>query len=64
MRPQSAWSNPGLTHDGIGMDIRVDDVLLTTISMPNGTTQGTDDEYGNALTSTTPTATTRLDQRD
>jgi hypothetical protein len=42
----------GITHDGIGLDIRVDNVLVTTISMPNGTTQGTQDEHGNALTAT------------
>ncbi len=43
---------PGLTHDGIGMDIRVDGVMQTTLSMPNGTTQATSDEHGNALTAT------------
>ena len=30
---------PGLTHDNIGLDIRVDGLLLTTIPMPNGTAQ-------------------------
>jgi hypothetical protein len=29
---------PGITHDYIGLDIRVDGLLLTTIQMPNGTT--------------------------
>ena len=47
----------GLTYDNIGMDIRVDNVLLTTIAMPNGTTQGTDDAVRSALTPTDPTAT-------
>ena len=45
---------PGITHDGIGLDIRVDNVLLTTISMPNGTTQATSDDHGNPLTATDP----------
>ncbi len=45
---------PGITHDGIGLDIRVDGVVQTTIAMPNGTTQATSDEHGNALTSTDP----------
>jgi hypothetical protein len=45
---------PGLTHDGIGLDISVDDVLQTTISMPNGTTQATFDEHGNGLTASDP----------
>ena len=48
--PSKGTELPGLTHDGIGLDIRVDGVLQTTISMPNGTTQATSDEYGNALT--------------
>src|SRR5579883_2704594 len=43
---------PGITHDGIGLDIIVDNVLQTTIPMPNGTTQGTSDEHGNAVPST------------
>jgi len=47
---------PGITHDGIGLDVTVDNVVQTTISMPNGTTQGTSDEHGNALTATDPNA--------
>jgi len=30
---------PGLTLDSIGLDIRVDGTVVTTIAMPNGTTQ-------------------------
>ncbi|MBU6401418.1 MAG: hypothetical protein KGS61_13965, partial [Verrucomicrobia bacterium] len=41
----------GITHDGIGLDVRVDNVLINTFSMPDGTTQGTSDEHGNALSS-------------
>jgi hypothetical protein len=56
--PPSGWAKgteaPGITHDGIGLDIRVDGVLVTTISMPNGTTQATSDEHGNALTASDP----------
>ncbi|MBU6401154.1 MAG: hypothetical protein KGS61_12610, partial [Verrucomicrobia bacterium] len=40
----------GITHDGIGLDIRVDDVLIDTFSMPDGTTQGTRDQFGNSIT--------------
>ncbi len=50
---------PGITWDGIGLDIRIDNVLQTTIPMPNGTTQirnghTTYDEHGNALDATDP----------
>lgn len=44
----------GITHDGIGLDVIVDNVVQTTLSMPNGTTQGTSDEHGNALTASDP----------
>ena len=44
----------GITHDGIGMDIRLDGVLLATIPMPNGTTQATADEHGNPLAAGDP----------
>jgi len=33
------WA-PGFTHDQIGLDISVDDVLVIALEMPNGTTQG------------------------
>ena len=36
--PAVGLEAPGITHDYIGLDIRVDNVLLTTIQMPNGTT--------------------------
>jgi hypothetical protein len=49
---------PGITHDGIGLDIRVDNTLLTTISMPNGTTQTTSDQRGNALVASDPNGNT------
>ncbi len=45
----------GITHDYIGLDIRVDGVLLTTIQMPNGTT-GNGGPGTTALTATDPTA--------
>ncbi|MBU6401516.1 MAG: hypothetical protein KGS61_14460, partial [Verrucomicrobia bacterium] len=41
---------PGFTHDGIGLDIRVDNVLIDTFSMPDGTTQATSDSHGNPVT--------------
>jgi hypothetical protein len=48
------WA-PGFTHDQIGLDISVDDVLIAAIEMGNGTTQGrNNDPYGNAFTSTDP----------
>ena len=45
---------PGITHDGIGLDIRVNGVLLAIIPMPNGTTQATADQHGNPLTAGDP----------
>jgi hypothetical protein len=33
------WA-PGFTHDQIGLDISVDDVLVIALEMPNGTTEG------------------------
>ncbi len=47
---------PGLTHDTIGLDIRVDNVLQTTIDMPNGTTQINAANGATAATATDPTA--------
>lgn len=52
--PAIGLVSQGITHDGIGLDVIVDDVVQTTISMPNGTTQGTSDEHGNALTASDP----------
>ncbi len=46
---------PGITHDYIGLDIRADGVLLTTIPMPNGTT-GAGGPGANAGTATDPAA--------
>jgi hypothetical protein len=46
----------GITHDYIGLDIRVDGVLLTTIQMPNGTTGVNAANGANNLTATDPTA--------
>ena len=48
---------PGLTTDTIGLDIRVDDVLQTTINMPNGTTQ----EGAASATSATATDPTAIE---
>lgn len=46
---------PGIIHDCIGLDIRVDNVLLTTIPMPNGTAQNTyDPRTGTALAKSDP----------
>ena len=36
--PAIGLEAPGITHDYIGLDIRVDGLLLTTIQMPHGTT--------------------------
>jgi hypothetical protein len=52
--PAIGLAAPGVTHDGIGLDVIVDDVVLSTLSMPNGTTQGTSDQAGNALTASDP----------
>jgi hypothetical protein len=52
--PAIGQEAPGITHDGIGMDVRVDNILQTTLSMPNGTTQATSDEHGNPLTASDP----------
>jgi hypothetical protein len=46
---------PGLATDTIGLDIRVDNVLQTTINMPNGTTQE-GAPTATAATATDPTA--------
>ncbi len=45
----------GITHDYIGLDIRVDGLLLTTIQMPNGTT-GNGGPGTTSLTATDPTS--------
>ena len=53
---------PGLTEDNIGLDISVDDVLQTTIAMPDGTTQTTYTDTGASITqSGTATAATATD---
>ena len=45
---------PGLTYDNVGLDIRLDNVLLTTVSMPNGTIGAPYDDQGNAVAETDP----------
>ena len=42
----------GITYDNVGFDIRVDNVLLTTIGMPNGTTNPGYDDHGNGVAQT------------
>ena len=42
----------GLTYDEHGLDIRVDNVLIASIPMPNGTTQTAYDDQENTLTQT------------
>ena len=48
---------PGITHDGIGLHVRVDGTELTAVSMPNGTTALTYDQHGNLVPSSDPTGT-------
>jgi hypothetical protein len=49
---------PGLTFDNVGLDIRVDNVLLTTIAMPDGTTDAPYDDRGNTIAQTDTTGAT------
>lgn len=45
---------PGITHDGIGLHVRVDRTVIAAVPMPNGTTQQTYDQQGNPLTASDP----------
>ena len=53
----------GITHDGIGMDIRLDGVLLTTIPCPTGRPKRQPTSMATRWPPATPTATTRPPMR-
>lgn len=48
---------PGITHDSIGLHVRVDGMEIAVVPMPNGTTQQTYDQQGNPLPISDPTGT-------
>ena len=45
---------PGFVHNGIGLYVRVDGIVIAAVPMQNGTTQQTYDPQGNALIATDP----------
>ena len=48
---------PGFVHNGIGLYVRLDGIVIAAVPMQNGTTQQTSDSRGNALIATDPEGT-------